>query len=512
MGIDSSNKTIIKNTIFLYFRMLFTMIVSLFTSRVVLQILGVEDFGISQSVGGLVGLIAFINGALATGSSRFLTFELGTGNKEKLRDTFSSVLIAHIALAILIIIVAETIGLWFVNNKLIIPIERIDAALICFHLSVLTLFFSFVQIPYTASIISHEKMGIYAYMSIIDVTLRLVIVYLLTIGNVDKLILYAVLLCIIQIGLSLTYIIYCSKRFEECRLRPIFKKDIMKRVLSYSGWSLFSTTATVLSNQGAVVLINMFYSPGVVAARAIANQVNSAVNSFVQNFRTAANPQIVKRYAAEDYEGSKSLLLNSTKFSFYIMLILCLPICLVTEPLLELWLGQLPEYSVAFVQLAVCTSLFEVLDVSFFTALYAKGRIRENALISPTILFMGFPISYMLFKMGYSPISLAWVYLFIRLFLGIVVKPILLIKIVDYKWNDIFSVLRPCFTVLMASVPGPLILSIYKEEIFVGKIDSFIALVLFGVASVILSIWYLGLNQEMKSKLRFLVKNRFNRK
>lgn len=511
MAIESSNKIIAQNTILLYFRMMFTMIVSLYTSRIILQILGVDDYGISQSVGGLVGLISFINSALATGSSRFLTFELGTGKNERLRDTFSTVLIAHIVLALLIIFVAETFGLWFVNNKLVIPCERIYAALVTYHLSVLTLFFSFIQIPYTATIISHEEMGIYAYMSIIEVVLKLAIVYLLTIGNVDRLILFSILLCVVQIGLSLTYILYCLNKFQECHFTPAFKKDIMKDVLSYSGWSLFSSTATALSNQGAVVLINMFFSPGVVAARAIANQVNAAVTAFVQNFRTAANPQIVKRYAAKDYGGSKRLLLISTKISFYIMLILCLPICLVTESLLKLWLGQVPEFAVPFVQLAICTSLFEVLDVSFYTALYAKGRIRENALISPTILFLGFPVSYVLFKMGCSPIALAWVYLATRIILGTVVKPILLIKIVDYKWSDIISVLFPCFYVFLFSVLLPLVLYIFKDMLFPNEIISFAVLSITGAASVAVCSWYLGLNSEMRTQVKSLVSNRFKR-
>lgn len=511
MAIESSNKTIAKNTVFLYLRMMFTMIVSLYTSRVILQILGVEDYGISQSVGGLVGLISFINGALATGSSRFLTFELGTGNKERLRDTFSTVLIAHIVLALLIILVAETFGLWFVNNKLVIPAERMDAALVTYHLSVLTLFFSFIQIPYTASIISHEKMGIYAYMSIIEVVLKLAVVYLLTVVNLDRLILFSILLFVVQIGLSLTYVFYCLHKFEECRFILVFKKDIMKDVLSYSGWSLFSSTATVLSNQGAVVLINMFFSPGVVAARAIANQVNAAVTAFVQNFRTAANPQIVKRYAAKDYEGSKHLLLISTKISFYIMLILCLPICLVTEPILKLWLGQVPEFAVPFVQLAICTSLFEVLDVSFYTALYAKGRIKENALISPTILFLGFPVSYVLFRMGCSPVSLAWVYLVTRIILGTVVKPILLIKIVDYKWSDILSVLFPCFYVLIISVFVPLAMYLFKDMLFPNEIVSFVVLVIVGGASVAICSWFFGLNSEMRAQVKSLVSSRFKR-
>lgn len=505
MSEQSSNKTIAKNTIFLYFRMMFTMVVSLFTSRVILQVLGVEDYGIYQSVGGVVGMLQFVNGALSTGSSRFLTYEMGTGNFDKLKRTFSSVLTAHLLLAFIIVLVAETAGLWFVYNKLVIPTERMDAAVFAYHLSILAAIFQITQVPYNASIISHEKMGIYAYVSIAEVTLKLAIVYALYIGGWDKLKLYSTLFCIVNISIVLFYRIYCTRNFEETHYKPMWDKDIMKGVLSYSGWNLFANTSIALNNQGAVILINMFFAPGVVTARAVANQVNMAANQFIQNFRTAANPQIVKRYAAGDFEGSKSLLLSSTKLSYYLMLLLSLPICLLAEPLLQLWLGQVPEYSVIFLQLAIITSLFQVFDTSFYTALYAKGRIRENALISPTLGFLAFPISYILFRYGFSPTVLAFVLLVIYAILGLLVKPILVIKIVDYNWNDILKVFIPCLFVTVISSILPLVIYLFRNTLFDNVIVYFISLIIISIFSVAVTVWFIGMDKNMRNKVKSIV-------
>lgn len=511
MSSESSNKTIAKNTIFLYFRMMFTMVVSLFTSRVILQVLGVEDYGIYQTVGGVVGFLSFVKNALATGSSRFLTFEMGTGNKDKLKRTFSSILTAHILLAFIIVFVAETAGLWFVYNKLVIPAERMDAAVFAYHLSILAAFFQITQVPYNSCIISHEKMGIYAYVSIAEVTLKLAIVYVLYIGNWDKLMLYSSLLCAINVGLIIFYRYYCTKHFDEAHYKPMWDKEIMRGVLSYSGWNLFANTAIALNTQGAIVLLNMFFSPAVVAARAIAGQVNMAANHFISNFRTAANPQIVKRYAAGDFEGSKRLLLSSTKFSFYLMLILSLPICLVASPLLHIWLAEVPEYSVEFLQIIVVVSLFSVFDVSFYTALYAKGQIKENAMISPTMGFLQFPIVYIMFRMGSSPLAIAWAALVVNMLLGLVIKPILIIKIVNYTWNDILKVFKPCFYVSLVSSIFPVVLYMFKETLLPNMIVQFFVLAGVSILSVAVTVWIIGLDRDMKSKLVSIIRNKLHR-
>lgn len=507
MAEQINNKTIAKNTMFLYFRMMVTMVISLYTSRVILQILGVTDYGIYQAVGGIVGFLSFINNALSGGSSRFLTYGLGEGDNEKLKRIFSTTLTAHICLAILILMLAETVGMWFLYNKLVIPPDRLEAAVFTFHLSIVTAFFSLTQVPYGASIIAHEKMTIYAYVSIVEAVLKLAIVYMLAIGDVDKLKLYATLLCLLQVGIIIFYRIYCMRHFEETHFRFSIDKKIFREIAGFSGWSLFANGAIALNSQGVLILLNMFFAPAVVAARAISIQVNMHANQFVTNFQTAANPQIVKLYAAKDYEGSKRLLLQTTRFSYYLMFLLALPICLVADQLLHIWLGIVPEYTVIFLQLIVIQSLFQVFDTSFYRALYAKGQIRENALISPTTGFIVFPIVYVLFKLGCSPVALSWASLIMYALLGIVIKPILIIKIVEYTWHDVFSVFKPCLYVTLFSLPLPLA-AYYWINDHDSMVLSFCVITAVSVLSVACASWYLGMDKPMRQKVVEMVRRK----
>lgn len=328
----SDNKRIAKNTIYLYFRMILTMLIALYTSRVILEKLGVDDYGIYNAVGGIVGFLSFLNSALATGSSRFLTFELGVGDEEKLKRIFSSLLTVHIILAGIVALIAETVGLWFLYHKMVIPPDRMQVAVYAFHISILTSVLTITQVPYGATIISHERMNVYAYASIFEVSAKLGICYLLGYGNVDRLILYAFLIFIVQAILIVFYRFYCRYHFSETKFSFIWDKSILKPVLSFSGWSLFADGTTALSKQGVLILLNMFFAPAVVSARAISLQVNSAANQLVNNFRTAVNPQIVKLYAVKDLEGSKKLLLFSTNVSYYLMLMISLPLFFLGRP------------------------------------------------------------------------------------------------------------------------------------------------------------------------------------
>lgn len=510
MAENNINKTIAKNTIFLYSRMMFTMVISLYTSRVILQKLGVQDYGIYQAVGGIVGFLSFINGALSIGSSRFLTFALGEGNKEKLRRTFSTTLIVHIVLAVFIAVIAEIGGLWFIENKMVIPADRMDAAIFTFHISVVTALLTLTQVPYNACIIAHERMSVFAYISIIEVSLKLVIVYLLTIWSFDRLMLYASLLFVVQAGFMVFYRYYCSHHFVESRFCLIFDKNIFKEIAGFSGWSLFANASIALNSQGILLLLNMFFSPAVVAARAISIQVNMAANQFVSNFRTAVNPQIVKKYASKDYKGSKDLLLSSTKYSYYMMLILALPICLSADQLLHIWLGVVPEYTTVFLQLIIIQSLFQVFDTSFYTALYAKGQLRENALLSPLFIFISFPIVYFLFKAGFSPVTLSWASLVAYAILGVIIKPILIIKVVNYKWSDILAVFYSCVKVSIIAIPIPLVVYCEIENITTNLWMQFIILVIISVLSVIISSWTFGLDSDTKTKVLSFIREKIH--
>lgn len=498
---QSTNKTIARNTIYLYFRMMLLMGVSLYTSRVILEVLGIEDYGIYQAVGGFVLMLSFVNNALANGTSRFLTFEMGVGDMTKLSATFSTLLWAHIALGVLVFIIAETAGLWFVMHELVIPTDRMDPALIAYQFCIISCFFQMIIIPFNACIIAHEKMSVYAYVGIVDALMKLLICYLLMLGSIDKLILYSILLCLINILVFIYYVFYCRKNFLEVHTVSILDNSILRKVTAYSSWNLIASTEGALSNQGATILINMFFNPSVVSARAIANQVNMAANQFVSNFRIAANPQIVKLYAAKDYDSSKKLLKESTIISFYLMLLLSLPICFVADELLALWLHEVPNHTSIFLRLAIVTSLIQVFDTSFYTALYAKGQMKENALTSPLLGILMFPIVYILFKMGLPPVTLAWAMLVLHIIISFIQKPILLIKFVNYKIGDFVDIIIPCLKVLSISLLLPIGVYYLSYDVLLSTWIRFVVLVSVSISSVLFTVWFLGISYEMKSQI-----------
>ena len=496
---ESNNKRIAKNTVLLYVRMFFIMLVSLYTSRVILDVLGVDDYGIYQSVCGIVGFLSFLNGALGTGTSRFLTFELGTGNFEKLKKTFSTTISVHLILGLIILLVAETGGLWFVYNKLQIPAERFEDAVFAFHFSILTAICSILIVPFNAAIIAHERMSFFAYIGIAEVVCKLGVVYMLAIGNIDKLRLYSILLFVVQTIILLLYIFYCRKNIPESKAKPSIDKSIFKDIMSFSGWSLFSGGSIALNNQGIIVLLNMFFTPAIVVSRTISIQVNSATTQFVTNFRTAVNPQIVKKYAAKDYEGSASLLLESTKFSYYLTFILSLPLYFLAYPILNLWLGQVPEYCEAFLKIILIQGLFQVFDTSLYVALYAKGQLKENALISPTLGLLTFPIVYVLFRLGYSPLAMSWAFVIYNALLALLVKPALLVKIVNYSWKSIFSMFITCGLVTIVSLPIPIILSLLLDTS--NNLLHAIIMLVVSILTVLLAVWFVGLTKNQKNEL-----------
>lgn len=499
----SDNKRIAKNTMYLYFRMILTMLIALYTSRVVLEKLGVDDYGIYNAVGGIVGFLSFLNGALSTGSSRFLTFELGKGDFDRLRRTFSSLLTAHIMLALIIVLIAETIGLWFLYHKMVIPPDRMEAAVFTFHISIISAIFTITQVPYNASIISHENMNIYAYVSIFEVVAKLGICYLLGIGGLDKLKVYAFLYFLIHLGIIIFYKAYCNKNYSETKYIFIWDKEVIKPIFSFSGWSLFADGTIALSKQGVLILLNMFFPPSVVSARAISLQVNNAANQLVNNFRTAVNPQVVKLYAVKDFDKSKKLLLLSTKFSYYLMLLVSMPVFFLAGPLLHLWLGDnVPEYTEIFLKLVIVQSLFQVFDRSFYVPLYAKGQMKENAILTPMINFLSFPIVYVLFRKGFPPETLSWAYLISYAIIGLLVKPTLIIRYVDYKWKEIASVLLVCFIVtIVALIPTIFLICFFPATSLIKfLIDASLIILI-----VVIVVYLIGLDKQTRNKINSFV-------
>ena len=329
-----NNKRIAKNTLLLYFRMLFLMAVSLYTSRVVLNALGVEDFGIYNVVGGVVAMFSVLSGSLSTAISRFITYELGKGNKENLNKIFSSAVTIQFGLAGIIILLAETIGIWFLNIKMNIPEVRMEAANWVFQFSILTFAINLISVPYNASIIAHEKMSAFAYISILEAVGKLTIAYLITISPIDKLIFYAILMCAVALVVRLTYGNYCKRHFSECTYHFSWDKLLLKQMFGFAGWNFIGASSAILRDQGGNVVINLFCGPTVNAARGIAFQVNNAVNQFVTNFMTALNPQITKSYASGDKEYMMTLIFQGARLSFYMLFLLSLPILVNTHYIL----------------------------------------------------------------------------------------------------------------------------------------------------------------------------------
>jgi O-antigen/teichoic acid export membrane protein len=379
--------------------------VSLYTSRIVLSILGIEDFGIYTVVGGVVALFSFLNNTLSAATSRFITFELGTGNLEKLKKTFGSALIVHFILALIVLILAETVGLWFLENKLIIPENRVIAARIVYQLSVITTMIGIVRVPYNASIIAHERMNIYAYFSIIEVSLQLAIVYLLLVGNFDKLILYATLIFIVGVLMTFLYGYYASRHFIECRFRFCYEKEIVIPMLSFSGWDLYGNMSVMARTQGVNILQNMFFGPLINAAGGIATQVQNAVAGFAENFLTAMRPPIVKNYAQRNIDEMQKLVINASKFSFLLLFCISFPLILENKFILNLWLREVPDYAVIFCQLVLINNLISIIFRPIMYSIHATGKIKKMSFINGTVLFMTLPFSYYFLKMGFAPIT-----------------------------------------------------------------------------------------------------------
>lgn len=404
---SENTKRIAKNTLMLYGRMLFSMVVSLYTSRVILNALGVVDYGIYGVVGGFVSMFSLISSSLSSAVSRFLTYELGRGDKVRLHNAFSTSLLIHIVLAVIVFIVSETVGVWFVNNKMTIPVERLHAANWVFQASIISFMFGLFSVPYNASIVSHEKMSAFAYIGILDTTLKLFIVLFIAHANwhFDKLIMYSALLVAVSIKLQCIYLIYCRRHFDECRLKIGFNKEFWKEISAFSLWNFIGCTAGILKDQGVNVLLNIFVGPILNAARGIAGSVNAAVSGFAGNFMTALNPQITKSYASGDLKYAHFLVERGSRFSFYILLFFAIPILLETDFVLTVWLKQYPDHSLNFVRLVLMLSLIDSLSNTLITLQNATGKIRNYQLVVGSILLLNFPLSYLCLKVGFAPES-----------------------------------------------------------------------------------------------------------
>lgn len=400
---QQNNKRIAKNTLLLYFRMLLLMVVSLYTSRVTLAALGVEDYGIYNVVGGVVAMFSVLSGSLSAAISRFITFELGRGDRERLKTVFSTSVNIQIGLALIIMVLAEIGGVWFLNCKMNIAPERLTAANWVLQCSILTFMVNLISVPYNAAIIAHERMSAFAYISILEAVLKLLVVYLLYVTLQDRLIVYAILLCSVAIVLRLIYGFYCKRHFEECTSHFVYDKSVLKSMGSFAGWNFIGSSSALFRDQGVNIVINLFCGAAVNAARGISFQVNGAVYAFVNNFMTAINPQITKSYASGDYDYMMRLIYKGARFSYYMLLLLSLPIILEANVILTIWLKDVPEHTTLFVQLILLFGMEESISNPLVTAMLATGNIKKYQIIVGGLQMMNFPVSYVLLKFGLFP-------------------------------------------------------------------------------------------------------------
>lgn len=506
--ISANNKRIAKNTLILYIRMFVFMAIGFYTSRVILNTLGVEDYGVYNVVGGIVTMFTFINGALASATSRNITFELGTGNKEKLRAVFGTGLTIHGIVSLIIILAAETIGLWLFYQKMQIPVDRMDAAMWVYQLSVLSAALSIMMVPYNAAIIAHEKMSAFAWITLLDAILKLVIVFLLVVIPYDKLIIYALLFFLVSVVDQLIYVIYCFKHFPESHSGFLWNNIILKEMSSFAGWSLFGNLAGVAFTQGVNILLNIFFGPVVNAARGVAVQVQSIVQQFIRNFQVALNPQITKSYAANELGEMHKLMFRSARFSFLLMFFISLPVLLETNFLLVIWLKIVPENTVLFFRLIMCTSLIYATANPLIIANQATGIVKNYQIVCGCILLTILPISYLVLKLG-APAYSVFVVHFVVEAIAQFARMYMLRHLIDLPVSAYMKqIYLPLLGVIVTSAILPLGVHCTLDE----GVLRFLAVGAVSVLSVGLASWTLGLTQNERRFLLEKIREKISKK
>jgi len=499
----SNHKRILRNTGMLYIRMLLAMSVGLYTSRVVLDVLGIEDFGIYHVVAGFVALLGFMQGAMTTATQRYFAFDLGQNNGKNLRSLFNTSLQVHALLSICIMLIAETVGYWFVSTQLTIPEGRMDAALNAYHFSVVAFAVGVMTVPFTAMLMANERMGLFALMSMVDVLLKLMAVLLLSHLAYDKLSTYGALLLSVALVTFTGYLLINRSVFPTVRLQREFNAAGFRSMLGFTAWNTWGNLAAALSENGNNVLLNIFFGPAVNAGRSIASQANGALNNFVVNVQAAVNPQIVKLYASGDTAGMNQLVLRAAKYNFYILLTLALPVLLNTDILLELWLVQTPPYTVVFLQLTIIVSLINSISGPLMTSAQATGYIRLYHTLVGGILLLNVPVSYFFLSYGLPPpavllvgIGLAIVALIARLY---IISPLISLSITSFLSRVIA---RVSLISMMAGGSAYFI----RMEIEGSLLAALGNLVLPALISII-TIWLFGLDKLEKQQLASLLKS-----
>ena len=501
-----NNKRIAKNSIILYVRFLFTMAVNLYTSRVVLSVLGVDDFGLYAVVTSAITIFFFLNASMVGATSRFLTFELGKKDLVQLKKTFSASLTTHIVIALVIVILGETIGLWYLENRMVVPENRMTAVRWVYQLAIISSTATIIQSPYNASILAHERMNVYAYIEIFNTCLKLGIVYLLTIGNLDKIILYAILTLGVSIVILTTYIIYCLLHFEECKYKFEWDKKIIYPMLSFSGWNLLTNGAYSLSTQGIQIILNIFFANAINAAYGIAMQIHSAFYSLAMSFLMAVKPQIVKYYAEDRVLEMENLTINATKFSFLFLFSFSFPVMLEMDFVLDLWLKQPPEFATIFCRLFLIIVLLTVLSENIFRCIQATGKMKTQSIYVGGLLTLIPVIAYLFFKLGnttpYMPLLIA---------LGVYIMTFFARLIIAHRLIPQVSVSRFLKKVVLTSfiiVFISSILPLFAHYSIDGGFFRFVLVVLSSISSVAIATYYIGLSRQMREKVIYTIRQK----
>lgn len=502
----SENKRIAKNTVFLYIRSFLMMAINLYASRIILQALGVEDYGLYGAIGSIVAMFTIINGSLSAGTSRFLTFELGRGDKVKLKKTFNASLAMHTGMALFLLVLMETVGLWFVNYKMNIPAGREFAANVVYQMSVLTCMFSLTQVPYSATIISHEKMDIYAYVGLVEAIFKLALVFaLLYLPFSDNLIAYSIILALWGAGLQVFYRFYCYKRFDETHISICREKKVYTEMLSYSLWDTVGAFCATGNGQGINILINLFFGVTVNAARQVAYQVENGVNQLAANFTTSITPQIVKSYAQGDKKRFFQLIYEAGRYSYFLMFLIAFPIILEADYILKLWLVKVPQYTVLFTRFVLAIALYRIIVRSTINGVHATGNVKTLNLTSGVYSACSFlPLVYILFKIGLPVWSCFVVYAFNGLVCNFFEARAL------YK-REKFDIFRYITYVYLHPISVSFIAGILPLLIVFTMEESFLRLVLTLVVNTVctvICVYTLGINHETRIKINTFIQNK----
>lgn len=509
MSFSDNNKRVAKNTLMLYIRMAVIILTNLFTTRVVLAELGVTDFGIYNIVGGIVVMFSFINNSMTVSTQRYLTYEIGRGDFERLNKVFSASLNIHIATALAIAVLAETAGLWFLNSMLNIPAQELSAANRVYQFSILTFCVNIIQVPYNAAIIAREKMNMFAYTSLFESALKLGAAYALTLVADDRLTVYAALVFAVQLVIRIVYQIYCRRHYPECRMRRVNDRPLYKEMSAFAGWNMMGSIAWLLKAQGVNILLNLFFGPLINAAQAVASQVRQAITDFVVNFMTAVKPQIIKYHAAGEREAMERLAYNGLKYSYMMLLFISLPLMLNVDYVLGLWLEDVPGYAGYFIVLMLVESLANtVFDQPLMISLAATGKIRNYQAAVSAVLLLIVPAGYLCLKLGAPPEAVYYVSVALTVVAGFVRFRFCRVQL-GYRWGSYFrDVLRPVVLVTVVAVPVPLYLHAISRNdmnfaLFAGNCAA-------SALCVFLAVWRLGLSASNRRELISLIKKKVN--